>query len=205
MNKFNYICAISGVATSGKDTLFTTLQKILLQYGIDFRRAALADILKAEINDFCLKHYGISAFTKNPKEKEIVRLLMLSHGKAKRILTNGTYWTNLVESQIEESKSNGELLCLTDLRYANPEYPNDELTWLKQKHNGILIHVERILPNGQVLKSNIEDEIKFDPIIKKNADYHIKWATSTDENTLFDTVNIQLEPLIKIIQNEKTN
>ncbi len=196
MSNFNYILGITGSATSGKDTLFIILEKILSKYNIPLRRIALADILKSEINEFCLKNYGISSFTKDPKEKEIVRGLMLSHGKAKRILSHGTYWTGLVEPQIKEAKENGELVCITDIRYANPEYHNDELNWLKQKNNGLLIHIQRTLSNGQVLKPTIEDEVKFDPILKQNADYHLKWLTVSDLCVLEDTVKLQLTPLL---------
>lgn len=193
-NKHNSIIGISGVATSGKDSLFLCLKNILIEHNIEVERWALADDLKAEISEFSLKHYGISPFTHDTEEKEIVRHLMIAHGKCKRIISRGTYWTNLLNPKIENALSEGKLPCVTDIRYS--VYENDELNWLKNRFNGILIHVEKILENGQTLQPTIPDEIENNPKLRANADYILRWPHTLDKNIWMDYTRVQLKPLL---------
>jgi hypothetical protein len=198
-NKIQLI-GISGVALSGKDSLFISLGKILSNYKIVSTRLSFADPLKAEINEFTKKHYGISAFTKDPKEKEFIRGLMIYHGMAKRAQTNGKYWTSQATNILEENKKDGLLTMVTDVRFATSS--EDEVYWLR-KNNGILIHIERILSDGRIVQPANKDESENDPKIKSVADYHLKWPTTQDEDIRSDYVKIQLNELIKRIVNER--
>lgn len=198
--RFNFSINVAGCATCGKDSLFNTLQKILSRHNIELQRYALADELKLEINDFCKQNYGISAFTKNSKEKEVVRHLMIAHGKAKRILTNGTYWTDLISNNISSCLDSGIIPCITDIRYC--QYENDELTWLRNRFNGVLIYIEKILSNGQILQPTIPDEIENCPKLKMNSDFILRWPETLDERVWMDCVNSQLKPLLDKIVNK---
>ena len=55
---------------------------------------------------------------------------------------------------------------ITDVRYPN------ELEWIKNKHNGVVIHITR-----KGVKPANEEEKKNNSFLKKNADYRILWPT----------------------------
>ena len=67
------VIGISGLARSGKDTLFQFLSGKLKEDNISSKRLAFADELKEECDDFLKKNIGISAFTEKNSEKEIIR------------------------------------------------------------------------------------------------------------------------------------
>ena len=194
MKNFKVI-GIGATKLVGKDTLFTILNNI---FPGKLERVGLADILKAECDEFCLKHYGISAFTKIPSEKEILRYCFLSHGKIKRLLTKGTYWTGLIQERVDDIINDGLIPVCTDIRYA--QYPEDEIFWLKNKNDGIYIHINRFNSDGSRIESNIKDEIEQEKILEKHADFRLNWQTSADKTYLEDTVKIQLKDLISGIK-----
>ena len=198
-NKTNLV-TISGAATSGKDTLYLILEKIFKQYKIECDRVGLADPLKVELNEFCKSNYGISSLTKNPKEKELIRGLMVCHGKIKRTQTNGKYFTSIAQKRLEDNIKDNILTIVTDIRYAS--YSEDELYWLKS-NNGVLIHIERIDENGEIIEPANADEKENDPKIKAAANYHLRWPTTNDEQIREDFVKTQLKDLITKITNEK--
>ena len=187
------IIGIGGNATSGKDSLYDCLNKILEKHKIETDRIALADPLKTEINDFTKNHYGISAFTKNPKEKDIIRPLMVVHGKIKRMMTNGRYFTEIASPRVESNYNDGILSICSDIRYMS--YEEDEVSWLR-KNNGVLIFVERINSDGSIVPPANNDETINNEKIKKCADFIFRWPTTQDLKVREDCVNIQLKPLI---------
>ena len=67
---------------------------------------------------------------------------------------------------------------ITDIRYA--EYPEDEYFWLKNKANGILIHVSRYDQVGEERKyiqpANPSEE-RNDHKVKKLSDFSLNWKT----------------------------
>jgi hypothetical protein len=199
MRKTNLI-ALSSAATGGKDTLYNILEKIFKQYSITSDRLALADPLKSEINSFTQAQYNISAFTKDPKEKELIRPLMVIHGKIKRTQTSGKYFTSLAQERLNSNITDNILTIVTDIRYSS--YSEDELYWLKS-NNGILIHIERINVDGQIIEPANIDEKENDPKIKSAADYHLRWPTTDNEQLREDFVKTQLKDLIEKIINEK--
>ena len=209
MNKIKII-GISGVAKSGKDTLFSTLQKIGKEQRLYLKRYALADQLKKDLDPFLLEKFGISAFTTIPREKEIIRPMLVAYGRGKRIISKGTYWTTIVFNQIQKDLKSGDFIpVITDIRYS--EFEKDELSWIK-KNNGTLIHLTRYeeedewiecfgkIPDGKdVIRRNNEiyaktgrkilnkimppneDESRNDPILEESADILIQWK-NMDEN-----------------------
>lgn len=190
------IIGISGNATSGKDTLFRLLNKILLEeYNVESRRLALADDLKLEINDFCKKNYGISAFTKDSQEKEFIRPLMVTHGFLKRKETFGKYWTNLLQPKINNLLNENLVPIITDIRYNF--YENDEVFWLKSVNNGVLIHVTRYDNTGIRIKPCNKDEEENEPKLIKMADFSLNWPSSNDDVFLSDLVKTQLRHFFK--------
>ena len=100
MNFNKNIIAIGGNARSGKDTLGRNLVYILKEYGIKAKTYSFADQLKQETDEFLKKTLGISAFTENDDEKNIIRPFLVFWGTEIRRkmddLTNGEPGRKLV-------------------------------------------------------------------------------------------------------------
>ena len=79
------IIGISGFARSGKDTFGLSMQRILKAYKINAEINAFANILKQDIDSFLKEKFNISAFTKNDKEKFLIRPMLVAYGESKRI------------------------------------------------------------------------------------------------------------------------
>lgn len=169
------IIGISGVATAGKDTLYKLLEKKLSAKNIQTKRIALADQLKKDLASFIMEYIGIDIFNASPEEKKIVRGLMVVYGKIKRNQTFGTHWTSIAQKEIDLCLKNKILPIITDIRYS--EYKEDELFWLKNKNNGLLIHVARINDEGKLIPPANNEEKINNPILKKSADFKLKWKT----------------------------
>ena len=168
------VIGIAGVARSGKDTLCDLLRKGLLERGYKSQRFALADLLKAKIRPFLLEFFEIDIFDCSPEEKELVRPLLVEFGRAKRITSEGSYWTGLLQEEID--KADCDVAIVTDIRYAEYEY--DEADWLKEWNHGTLIHVERVLPNGEILTAPNADEERNNPKLKELANTNLIWESN---------------------------
>ncbi|MAF24569.1 hypothetical protein CL634_03200 [bacterium] len=171
------VIGLSGVAGAGKDLFYKLLSK-----EVDISRFSLADNLKEDVTNFTLEKYGIHALNCSRKEKEIIRPFLITHGSIMRGRTNGRYWIEKLQKQIEQEESPNSHICITDIRY--DEYDKDEVYWLKTEMNGILIHISQfhnlINPGTgkyeiDFLKPPNEMEEKNDPKLKKAADFCIEW------------------------------
>lgn len=174
MQSYNLI-GLTGVANAGKDHLFLYLKYLLLEKKIDAKRFSLADELKRKMDDFLKKETGISAFTIDKKEKDSIRGLMVEFGRFKRIQTQGTYWTGLIQQQVSESILKKEQPILTDLRYV--AYPKDEYDWVKNQNKGVVIHISRLDKSGALIGPPNEEEARNNPKLLALADYKITWPT----------------------------
>ncbi len=173
MSNFNLIpIALSGHSGSGKDTLYIELSKNFPN--LNCLRVSLGDILKKEINNFCLELFKISALTQNREEKELIRPVMVSSAAVLRKQTKGTYFTNRLTPLVLNSIKHNYLPIITDLRFADPEYPNDELFWFRSL-NGKLIYIELLKEDGSLVPPANSEEAKNNPILKENADLVITW------------------------------
>ena len=74
------LVGISGLARSGKDSIYLKCEPILKNMGYSVKRVAFADCLKSECDELLSKYTGISAFTENTEEKEIIRPLLVTYG-----------------------------------------------------------------------------------------------------------------------------
>ncbi len=199
MNNKGIVIGIAGNSTAGKNTLANILTSIFEKDGIESEQFALASFLKADINQFCQKHYGISAYTKDLNQKSIIRPLMVSHGLIKRRLSNGSYWCKLLEPLILDSVNEGNIVLITDVRYFGYK-DTDEVPWLKNILNGYLIYVERYDRNGDLIPpANIEEQNNMPKLINE-AHYKLSWQTSNDFHYLEDVVKVQLKELINKIK-----
>ena len=187
---------ISSVATGGKDTLYKVLSHIFKDK-IHLEQRAFANELKLNLDGFCRQHFGISAFTTIPKEKELIRPIFVEFGLIKRTISKGTYWWKLLEPQIRESIEQGSLPVITDLRYAL--YPEDEHFFAKNIMDGVIIHVTRYNKDGSKVLAPNSQERENDPKLEAIADYKLQWSTSDNFDFLVDTVKTQLSGLIERI------
>lgn len=81
-------------------------------------RVAFADSVKEDINDFCIKHYNISAYTEIAAEKQIIRPLLIGHGNAMRAL-NPDYWIDRAFEHIDFDSPELDYIIFTDVRFPN--------------------------------------------------------------------------------------
>ena len=137
------IIAISGLAGDGKDTLCEILAAYFKLSGYSFQRVSLADSLKLECAPAMKEIFNIDPRTCSREDKEKIRDYLVFYAKVKRIQSNGTYWTSIIDKIIKEDKvqkSEKKIYCIPDVRHAL--YSNDEVQWIK-KNNGLLIHVKK--------------------------------------------------------------
>lgn len=189
------VIGLTGLARAGKDTCCQLLIEELAKKGKSAKRFALADKLKADLQEFILSNYGIDVLTCGPEEKTQIREFLVFHGKMKRITSQGRYWTSLLRNLIENDTC--DVAIVTDVRY--DIFPEDELHWLKKEMGGPLVHIARfewvrgwcqdcppeMLDGNGNWKHYIQppnaDEALNDPRIKAKADYHLDWATGDTE------------------------
>ena len=175
MNTIVVGCA--GNATCGKDTFANLLIKRLSEKGITAKRYALADALKSDLYFFLKQNFDIDIFDCTLEQKNLVRPILVEYGRAKRIQTKGTFWTNLVEEKIKQDRL--PVAVVSDVRYWI--YPDiDELPWLKNKLNGVLVYIDRydnIDGKRRYTAPPNHDELENNPKLKKAADWHIDWPS----------------------------
>jgi hypothetical protein len=179
------VIGITGFARTGKDTLCGAL---LERANEASRRVALADELKREMAPIIKNYFNIDAFTDDDKEKSLIRPLMVAWGGIRREETQGTHWTALVTEKVKDIVACGGWAIITDIRYANPKFKNDEVNWLKD-NGGKLIHLKKyklksvsIDLDGRIklrrvfTKAPNEQEKTNDKILIGKADFKIEWG-----------------------------
>ncbi len=190
------IIGLCGVARSGKDSFYNFCKDLDFNSNPNFS-FAFAEDLKSELNNFLLDSFGITAFTEDSKEKEIIRPMLVSYGMAKREMSNGAYWIKKIFKKILKMDQ-GVPFCynnncfITDVRFEN------EINAIK-KLNGICIYIER----EGASPANLEEK-NNDPIIRSKADYTFKWKNFT-ENQFNSGVakKVAQDFLHKTIDNER--
>jgi hypothetical protein len=172
---------ISGVAGSGKDLFYSIFKEEMRHHSKSVERYAIADFLKKEVSDFTKQAYGIDAFSCKGTEKELIRPLLVFHGKLKREQTQGRHWVDRLQSIFDSrlSKDSPDISCITDIRYA--KYKNDEVRWLKDELGGVLVHISQYTYHHRSHRPYIwrkpanEEEESQEPLLKEAADYKLQW------------------------------
>ena len=177
--KFKYkSIGISGVAGCGKNTLSTIIIKLLQRMELPYRELAIANKLKQEVSSASRELYGIDSSNCTREEKDRIRPFLVAHGVIKRNLSNGRHWVNLLNKELAPDKIN----IITDVRFNR--YEKDEVYWLKNEINGILIHLSRYEEvDGKRLyfpPAN-EEERENDALVKREADFILNWKSEENE------------------------
>ena len=177
------VIGISGVAGSGKELFYSLISK-----KINCKRFALADQLKEECRAHVLESYGVDILNCSREQKNLVRPFLVGAGLTRRKMTNGRYFVEKLEPKIKEFiynyycvKGNHDSVypCVTDVRYSSHE--KDEVGWLKDTMGGTLVHITRFdyTKEGKVnVPPANEEEKRYDPILKSQADYILEWETA---------------------------
>ena len=186
-----FYIGVSGVARAGKDSFSDLLLNLIKSEGFNAKRYALAEPLKNDCKEFIREKLGLNVWTDNSEEKSIFREMLVWYGKVKRQQTQGKYWTSLLEKQVEIESP--EVCIISDIRYQ--QYEEDEVFWLKNKKNGVLVHVERTDSEGKLIPPANMDETINDSIVKDNAHFMLNWPTVSP-----DSIS-KLEDFVKMVYN----
>lgn len=168
------VIGLSGLAGCGKDLFYSLLSK-----RINCQRFALADLLKEEINPSLIKLYGIDIFNCTREQKDLVRPMLIAHGKVRRVMSSGTHWTNFLKTKIDEFllANPDSVAVVTDIRYE--EYEKDEVHWIKKVMGGKLVHISKYIEeaDGGILFQSPPnpDEERNNPRVRHAADFRVEW------------------------------
>ena len=131
------LIGICGFARSGKNALASILQHILEEQNSNAKVASFAYYLKKDIDSFLRSRLDISAFTEDPREKEIIRPLLVCWGtKIIRDKIDKDYWVRQMHNVRAVHRSQGTKTLIPDVRFAN------EVEWIHSL-GGTTIYIER--------------------------------------------------------------
>ena len=169
--KLPKIIGASGCARSGKDTLQILTADILKKNkNCKIMRAGFADAVKQDLHQLLVKKVGISAFTEDPEEKELIRGLMVEYGTILMRALNEDVWVNRMKLNSDLAKNINATLFITDVRYEN------EIDWIKE-NDGVVVYVE------QEGRSPINsEEKKNDKMLRDKSNFLIKWESVGADN-----------------------
>lgn len=161
--KYPWILGLTGLARCGKDTFCGYAMERLRHLEIKSQRLAFADELKKDVDGFLKKKLGISAFTENNEEKELIRPMLTCWGTDIMRKKDDLHWVKKVVETVEKNKENGIVSIVTDVRFPN------EIDYI-QKMGGEVIHLTL---TGTEPANDYERE--NDPLLKENADILVEW------------------------------
>lgn len=169
-----------GNARCGKDTAYQSIKECVLNKEV--HRVAFADELKKECDEFLTKNIGISAFTDDSQEKEIIRPFLVTYGTHLRRKLDPSCWIKKAELSIKDSSNSVHVV--TDTRYLN------EADWVKKK-GGLLIYIER-----EGIEPANEEEEDNNPVLKSVSDVVIHMPTFN--NNYFEKCRKIIKEKLKI-------
>ena len=181
------LVGISGLARSGKDSIYLKCEPILKNMGYSVKRVAFADCLKSECDELLSKYTGISAFTENTEEKEIIRPLLVTYGTHIRRKLNKNCWIDKIDEMVKNFISENIITFVTDVRFEN------EIDWIHDL-GGLSVHISRdgITPPN-------EEELKNDPRLKQLSSLKLHWGDFNKES--MHSINSTINQVIEGIKN----
>jgi len=160
------LIGIAGFARTGKDSLASILANLLEgQCNI----ASFAYHIKKDVDLFLKSRLNISAFTEDPKEKEIIRPLLVCWGtQVIRNKIDTEYWIRKMQSAHSAHALQGSKTIIPDVRFQN------EVEWIHSL-GGTTIYIER---NG--VKPINQDEEKYTKKLKNMCKFSFFWDNLED-------------------------
>jgi len=182
---------ISGLARSGKDTLAKHLAEIIKSnLGVEVKILSFADRIKWQMKDVINDHYGISPYTEDTAEKEIIRDILVCHGETMKKLHGETIWADLIIDNINKNKEKF-FPIISDVRF------DFEAERVKEE-GGSVIHISKIdnKPPNDI-------EAKNDPLVRAVSNLTHTWPEyePNDMEQCHDHAQILWQMLIE--SNEK--
>ena len=179
---YPFTIGLSGLARSGKDSFADILMEFCEIHNINYNKISFAQELRNSLESLIQQELGFSAFTEIPKEKELIRPLLVCFGTEVMRKQNSNHWINKLKPNVKNNSIN----IITDLRFPN------ELKWIKNQKNGYCIHISR---EGNLIPPNL-DEKTNDPILKQKSDLQFYWANLSGAN-----INFYKKRIFDIISN----
>lgn len=164
------LIGITGYARSGKDTFFNRSKIFLEKEGMKANRIAFADALKLELDPLLKEKMGISAFTEDDYEKELIRPLLVTYGTELRRKVNPNCWIEGIQPSVIEALQDDEWVFVTDVRFEN------EAQWIRM-NNGVLVHISR----KDIGPANHQEHTQY-VRMKKFFNYNVYWETYGNES-----------------------
>tara|TARA_R110000751_G_C13580756_1_gene459801 strand:- start:209 stop:709 length:501 start_codon:yes stop_codon:yes gene_type:complete len=163
--------------------------------GLPYRELSIANKLKQEVSWVSRELYGINSTNCTRKEKDTIRPLLVAHGEIKRKLSNGRHWVEALTKELAPDKIN----IITDVRFN--EYEKDEVYWLKNEINGVLIHLSRYdQANGKrvYFPPANDSEKANNNLVKKESDFILNWKSEEEETKKISSASQMLKWLKKL-------
>jgi phosphomevalonate kinase len=160
------IIGITGYGRSGKDTFAEMAAASLAKTGAKSQIVSFAYSLKETLDPLLRQEFGISAFTNDNKEKEIIRPFLVAWATECR-KKDEAYFIKKVDSKCREALSNGQYVLLPDLRFLN------EGNWVKGFKKNALVIVSR----KEISAPNEQEANNIPSICRKFAPTIVNWPT----------------------------
>lgn len=198
------VIGISGVARSGKNLLCDLLMQNLYIEGYTSKQFALAADLKNDCDEFLYKMCDLNVWSDLTEDKENFRDFLVWYGDLKRKQTDGRYWIEKLDRRV--STYEGDVAIVTDVRYDH--YDRDEVHWIKEEKQGLLIHLKRFTRDDTNLKFTQpanNHEKKNDSSLYEKADINITWETVKNpkkSDAIIDIINQTTKKIINKIENK---
>lgn len=167
------IIGLSSRKRCGKDTLTKIFIRKFAEHGILAKRYAFADELKRELDPLFLLNAGVSAFTENLVEKELLRPTFIAWGTGYWRNKDPDHWIKKVAAQIKKEEK-PHVACISDARFAVNEIP-----WI-QNQGGKVIYLSRLKDDGTEFPPAGKDEEENDAPLRNLADFCLSWEDFHD-------------------------
>jgi len=168
LNNHNLI-GISGFARTGKDSFAAMLSNLLKEQSYKCDIASFAYHIKKDVDLFLKSRLNISAFTENPKEKEIIRPLLVCWGtEIIRNKIDSEYWIQKMHSTCAAHTLQGAKTIIPAFRFQN------DVEWIHSL-GGTTIYIER---DG--VDAINQDEEKYTKKLKNMCKFSFFWDNLED-------------------------
>jgi hypothetical protein len=153
------IIGLCGVARCGKDSFASFLKSTNPNL---YKRASFAYELKKDLDPFLKSNIGISAFTEEPMEKEIIRPMLICWGTdVIRKKFDKDHWIKKIKKKVVENYEKGFITIIPDVRFSN------EIEWINKNGFSVYIHQDGCEPKGYIEKETLT--------LKRKASHFFEW------------------------------
>ena len=160
---------IAGFARTGKDSLASMIKSLLEKDSHKCKISSFAQHLKKDLDSFLQSRLGISAFTEDSKEKEIIRPLLVCWGtEVIRNKINKDHWIEKMHSACVTNNLQGLKTIIPDVRFQN------EVEWIYSL-GGTVIYLER-----KGISPANSDEEKYTKKLKNMCKFSFFWDNLKD-------------------------